>query len=100
MDFMDFHNIVGDTRGQLNNQENYRPPENLPSRNLTLEVRIRYIWWQRMKLCHIQCGKVIYYYQGYKVKETIMYQDKNSAILLEKNDKESSSRRTNHTNSR
>lgn len=38
--------------------------------------------------------------QGYEVKENIMYQDNKSAILLEKNGKASSSKRTKHINIR
>ena len=38
--------------------------------------------------------------QGYKIDSTIVYQDNQSAILLEKNGKESSSRRTRHMNIR
>ena len=35
-------------------------------------------------------------WKGYNVKETILYQDNNSAILLEKNGKEPSSKSTKH----
>ena len=38
--------------------------------------------------------------QGYKVNETIVYQDNKSAILLEKNGKMSSGKRTKHINVR
>ena len=38
--------------------------------------------------------------QGYDVRETIVYQDNQSAILLEKNGKASSSKRTKHINIR
>ena len=38
--------------------------------------------------------------QGYDVKETILYQDNMSSILLEKNGKESSGKRTHHINIR
>ena len=36
--------------------------------------------------------------QGYKINNTYVYQDNQSAILLEKNGKESSSKRTWHMN--
>ena len=36
--------------------------------------------------------------QGYKIDSTIMYQDNQSAILLENNGKKSSSKRTRHIN--
>ena len=39
-------------------------------------------------------------YQGYKINSTIMYQDNQSAILLENNRKSSSSKRTKHLNIR
>ena len=35
-------------------------------------------------------------WQGYNAKETILYQDNKSAIMLEKNGKKSSSKRTKH----
>ena len=38
--------------------------------------------------------------QGYKIKDTIIYQDNMSAILLEKNGKNSSGKRTKHINVR
>jgi hypothetical protein len=38
--------------------------------------------------------------QGYKVNENIVYQDNQSAILLERNGKASSSKRTKHINIR
>ena len=38
--------------------------------------------------------------QGYKSKDTIVYQDNKSAILLEKNGRESASKRTRHINIR
>jgi hypothetical protein len=38
--------------------------------------------------------------QGYKVRDNILYQDNKSAILLEKNGKASSSKRTKHINIR
>ena len=38
--------------------------------------------------------------QGYPAKQTILYQDNTSAILLEKNGKESSGKRTRHINIR
>ena len=38
--------------------------------------------------------------QGYKIKDTIMYQDNKSAILMEKNGKFSCSKRTKHINVR
>ena len=38
--------------------------------------------------------------QGYDVRENILYQDNQSAILLEKNGKASSSKRTKHVNIR
>ena len=38
--------------------------------------------------------------QGYKSKDTIIYQDNKSAILLEKNGRRSSSQRTKHINIR
>ena len=38
--------------------------------------------------------------QGYKILQAIMYQDNKSAMLLEKNGKESSSKRTRHINIR
>jgi hypothetical protein len=38
--------------------------------------------------------------QGYNVKDNIMFQDNNSAILLERNGKASSSKRTKHINIR
>jgi hypothetical protein len=36
--------------------------------------------------------------QGYSVKDTVLFQDKKSSILLEKNDKASSSKCTKHIN--
>ena len=38
--------------------------------------------------------------QGYNHQDTILYQDNQSAILLEKNSRKSSSKRTKHLNSR
>jgi hypothetical protein len=38
--------------------------------------------------------------QGYDVKDNVLFQDKKSSILLEKNDKASSSKRTKHINIR
>ena len=38
--------------------------------------------------------------QGYGIRENIVYQDNKSAILMEKNSKASSSKRTKHINSR
>jgi hypothetical protein len=38
--------------------------------------------------------------QGYTVAENILFQDNKSAMLLEKNDKDSSSKRTKHINIR
>mmetsp|Transcript_13263 Transcript_13263/g.28116 ORF Transcript_13263/g.28116 Transcript_13263/m.28116 type:complete len:106 (+) Transcript_13263:1938-2255(+) len=36
--------------------------------------------------------------QGYQINETLVYQDNQSAILLEKNGKQSSGKRTRHMN--
>jgi hypothetical protein len=36
--------------------------------------------------------------QGYQIKDNVLFQDNNSAILLEKNGKASSSKRTKHIN--
>jgi hypothetical protein len=36
--------------------------------------------------------------QGYDIKDTVLFQDNKSSILLEKNGKASSSKRTNHIN--
>ena len=45
---------------------------------------------------HILWTKYFLNWQGYNSKDTILYQDNKSAILLEKNGKKFSSKRTNH----
>ena len=45
---------------------------------------------------HILWTNYLLNWQGYNSKDTILYQDNKSAILLEKNGKKSSSKRTNH----
>ena len=45
---------------------------------------------------HILWTNYLLNWQGYNAKETILYQDNNNAILLEKNSKKSSSKRTQH----
>ena len=51
-------------------------------------------------LLHIMWTKYFLAAQGYEARQTILYQDNTSAILLEKNGKESSSKRTRHINMR
>ena len=46
---------------------------------------------------HILWTNYLLNWQGYNSKESILYQDNKSAILLEKNGKKSSSKRTKHT---
>jgi len=50
--------------------------------------------------CHRYCGQYFLEAQGYDVKDSIIFQDNQSAILLEKNVKASSSKRTRHINIR
>ena len=45
---------------------------------------------------HILWKNYLLNWQGYNAKETIIYQDNKSAILLKKNGKKSSSKRTKH----
>ena len=45
---------------------------------------------------HILWTKYLLNWQGYNAKETIIYQDNKSAILINKNGKKSSSKRTKH----
>ena len=45
---------------------------------------------------HILCTNYFLNWKGYNAKETKFYQDNKSAILLEKNGKKSSSKRTKH----
>ena len=45
---------------------------------------------------HILWTKYLLNWQGYNAKETILYQDNKSAILIDKNGKKSSSKRTKH----
>ena len=45
---------------------------------------------------HILWTNYFLNWQGYNAKDTILYQDNKSAILLEKNGKKSSSKRTKH----
>ena len=47
-------------------------------------------------MLHILWKNYFLNWQGYNAKETILYQDNKSAILLEKNSKKSSSKRTKH----
>jgi hypothetical protein len=49
---------------------------------------------------HILWTNYFLNWQGYNVKDTILYQDNKSAILLEKNGKKSSTKRTKHINVR
>ena len=51
-------------------------------------------------LSHLMWTKYFLEAQGYEAKQTVLYQDNASAILLEKNGKESSSKRTRHINTR
>ena len=47
---------------------------------------------------HLMWTKHFLEAQGYECKQTILYQDNTSAMLLEKNGRESSSKRTRHIN--
>ena len=51
-------------------------------------------------LSHLMWTKCFLGAQGHDVKQTILHQDNTSAVLLEKNGKESSSKRTRHINVR
>ena len=46
--------------------------------------------------CHRYCGQDILWSQGNKVKENVIFQDNKSTLILEKNGKASSSKRTKH----
>ena len=60
IDLMQCTPSVGEKREQPSHQEKYLPSEHPPSRILILGIPLIQSQQQRMTLCHIQCGRVVF----------------------------------------
>ena len=70
------------------------------ARKLIQGFPLKGIWWVSMMSCRLWTRYFLEQAQGYDITDSLIYQDNQSAMLLENNGHSSSSKRTRHINIR